>query len=335
MSKKKKQESDLYYLEQQREQEKKETIEQMMKRKKDKERKQRIEEKKKQEFISNQFDSEMEKVIQMTNKNNQKQEQERRKKISKQEKKRFKKIKKIKTILKLIVLIGLISGSITFALTSPIFNIKDIKVEENNKIPSETIISLSTLQIEENIFKFYNKTIENNIKENPYVEKVSIHRKLPNTVEIKVTERVAQYAVDYMGQYAYINTQGYILEIAQTNNNMPIIQGATTKEDEFKPGKRLCDEDLNRLEDTIQIMSVMKESGLNEEVTSIDISNKNEYIIYLADEKKKIHIGDTSNLSNKILYVQAIIEQEKNTEGDIFVNGDINNGFNPYFRDKV
>ena len=49
-----------------------------MKRKKDKERKQRIEEKKKQEFISNQFDSEMEKVIQMTNKNNQKQEQERR-----------------------------------------------------------------------------------------------------------------------------------------------------------------------------------------------------------------------------------------------------------------
>ena len=92
---------------------------------------------------------------------------------------------------------------------------------------------------------------------------------MPNTVEIKVTERVAQYAVDYMGQYA-------------------IIQGATTKEDEFKPGKRLCDEDLNRLEDTIQIMSVMKESGLNEEVTSIDISNKNEYIIYLADEKKKI-----------------------------------------------
>ena len=219
MSKKKKQGSDLYYLEQQREQEKKETIEQMMKRKKDKERKQRIEEKKKQEFISNQFDSEMEKVIQMTNKNNQKQEQERRKKISKQEKKRLKKIKKIKTILKLIVLIGLISGSITFALTSPIFNIKDIKVEENNKIPSETIISLSTLQIEENIFKFYNKTIENNIKENPYIEKVSIHRKLPNTVEIKVTERVAQYAVDYMGQYAYINTQGYILEIAQTNNN--------------------------------------------------------------------------------------------------------------------
>ena len=296
MAKRRKEENDLYYLEKQREEET---------------------------------------VINMANQNHKKQMQTKKKKISKKERKRQKRIKRVKFILKLVVIIGIIAGGTTFALVSPIFNIKDIIVTDNNKVPNDTIISLSTLQLEQNIFKFYNKNIENKIKENPYIEKVTIHRNLPSTVEIKVTERVAQYAVDYMGQYAYINTQGYILEIAQTNNNMPIIQGATTKEDEFEPGKRLCDEDLNRLEDTIQIMSVMKESGLNEEVTSIDISNKNEYIIYLADEKKKIHIGDTSNLSNKILYVQAIIEQEKNTEGDIFVNGDINNGFNPYFRDKV
>ena len=206
---------------------------------------------------------------------------------------------------------------------SPIFNIKDIIVTDNNKVPNDTIISLSTLQLEQNIFKFYNKNIE------------TIHRKLPSTVEIKVTERVAQYAVDYMGKYAYINTQGYILELAENNQDMPIIQGASTNEEEFQLGNRLNNEDLNKLEDVIAIMDVMKQYKLNEKVTSIDISNKNEYIIYLADEKKKVHIGDTSNLSNKILYVQAIIEQEKGTEGDIFVNGDLNNGFNPYFRDKV
>ena len=116
---------------------------------------------------------------------------------------------------------------------------------------------------------------------------------------------------------------------------MPIIQGATTKEDEFEPGKRLCDEDLNRLEDTIQIMSVMKESGLNEEVTSIDISNKNEYIIYLEEEQKTVHIGDSSNLNNKILYILAILEAEKGKKGDIYVNGDLNNKFQPYFRESV
>ena len=296
MAKRRKEENDLYYLEKQREEET---------------------------------------VINMANQNHKKQMQTKKKKISKKERKRQKRIKRVKFILKLVVIIGIIAGGTTFALVSPIFNIKDIIVTDNNKVPNDTIISLSTLQLEQNIFKFYNKNIENKIKENPYIEKVTIHRNLPSTVEIKVTERVAQYAVDYMGKYAYINTQGYILELAENNQDMPIIQGASTNEEEFQLGNRLNNEDLNKLEDVIAIMDVMKQYKLNEKVTSIDISNKNEYIIYLADEKKKVHIGDTSNLSNKILYVQAIIEQEKGTEGDIFVNGDLNNGFNPYFRDQV
>lgn len=296
LAKRRKEENDLYYLEKQREEET---------------------------------------VINMANQNHKKQMQTKKKKISKKERKRQKRIKRVKFILKLVIIIGIIAGGTTFALVSPIFNIKDIIVTDNNKVPNDTIISLSTLQLEQNIFKFYNKNIEDKIKENPYIEKVTIHRKLPSTVEIKVTERVAQYAVDYMGKYAYINTQGYILELAENNQDMPIIQGASTNEEKFQLGNRLNNEDLNKLEDVIAIMDVMKQYKLNEKVTSIDISNKNEYIIYLADEKKKVHIGDTSNLSNKILYVQAIIEQEKGTEGDIFVNGDLNNGFNPYFRDKV
>ena len=32
---------------------------------------------------------------------------------------------------------------------------------------------------------------------------------------------------------------------------------------------------------------------------------------------------------------KAIIEKEKGKEGDIFVNGDLNNKFQPYFREKV
>ena len=82
-------------------------------------------------------------------------------------------------------------------------------------------------------------------------------------------------------------------------------------------------------------MSSAKENNLDTEVTNIDISDKNEYIIYLEQEKKRIHLGDSSNLSNKMLYIVAILEQEKDNEGDIFVNGDLNNRFQPYFRKKV
>ena len=36
-----------------------------------------------------------------------------------------------------------------------------------------------------------------------------------------------------------------------------------------------------------------------------------------------------------MLYVVAIIEQEKGKEGDIYANGDLNNKFQIYFREKV
>lgn len=334
MSKKTK-EVDLYY----EEQEKKETIEDMMKRKKQKERERRINQKKSEEKEKEKKDEKFEfdtnTAINMINKNKLKKDEENRKKVTKQEKKRKKKLKKIKLIIKIFLLIAIIAGGITFSLTSPIFYIKDIKVINNNVIPSDTIISLSGLKTDENIFKFYKNNIIEKIKENPYVENIEIHRKLPSTIEINVTERVATYNIDYMGKYAYINTQGYILEISEDSKNMPIILGYSTNEGDIIPGNRLNNEDLIKLEDVIKIMNATKECGLDGQVTSIDINDENNYTISLNEEKKIVHLGDSSNLSNKMLYIKAIIEEEKGTEGEIFVNGDLNNKFNPYFREKV
>ena len=101
----------------------------------------------------------------MTNRNRIKKEEEKKKQLSKEQKKKKKKRnKRIKTILKIIIFLGIISGGIVFALTSPIFNIKDIKVINNNQVSQDTIISLSGLNADENIFKFYSNNIEDKIK---------------------------------------------------------------------------------------------------------------------------------------------------------------------------
>ena len=308
--------------------------EEKLKKKKSKEREKRIQ-KNKQQNKEMQFDLETETVIQMTNKNKIRKDEQKRKELNRQERKRKKRNKKIKFFLKLFLFVGLILGAVIFALTSPIFNIKDIKVINNSNVSSDTIISLSELKTEENIFRFYATNIANKIKENPYIEEVKIHRKLPSTVEIEVKEREIKYSVDYMSKYAYIDKQGYILEISDNIKGETIIQGIKTKEDEVTVGNRLCNEDLSRLQDVIKIINSANENGLEGKVTSIDISNKNEYSMYIEEEKKKVHLGDNTNLSNKMLYVIAIIEQEKGKEGDIYINGNLNDKFKPYFREKV
>ena len=323
---------DIYYMN--NGQARKENIEDLMKKKKQKEREKRIKQNKMQKQ-ENEFDLDTETVINMTNKNKIKKEEERRKELNRKERKRKKRNKRIKLILKIVLLIAIISGGTAFALISPIFNIKDIQVLNNSLVNSETIISLSEIKTEQNIFKFSSGKAKEKIKENPYIENVKIHRKLPSTIQIEVEERVPTYSVDYVGKYAIINNQGYILEISEDNKGLPIILNSKTAEGEITTNQRLNDEDLEKLEDVLKIMSSAKENNLDTEVTNIDINDKNEYIIYLEQEKKTIHLGDSSNLSNKMLYIVAILEQEKDIEGDIFVNGDLNNKFQPYFREKV
>ena len=336
MSKKQKfekeQEVNLYYFDNGQEQD--ETIDDIMKRKKVKEREKRIEERKKQDY-DDKFDFDTETVIGMTNKNKIKQEEQKKKEFIKQQRKRNRLIKRIKRIVKFTLLLGIIIGAIVFATCSPIFNITDIEVLNNNRVSSETVISLSGINTNENIFRFIATKVSNNIKQNAYIEDVKIRRVLPNKVQIEVTEREPRFSIPVLGEFAYMSTQGYILEITQNELNLPIIYGLQTAEENITAGNRISKEDLESLEMILRIMNVMGDSGLSEKVTSIDISDKNDYSIYMQEERKTIHLGDGSNLSNKMLYVMAILEEEKDVAGEIFANGDLNSDFRVYFREEV
>ena len=158
---------------------------------------------------------------------------------------------------------------------------------------------------------------------------------MPNKVQIEVTEREPKFSIPVLGEFAYISTQGYILQITQNELNLPIIYGLQTAEENIVAGNRIVEKDLVSLETILKIMNAMKDSGLSEKVTSIDISNKNDYSIYMQEERKTIHLGDGSDLSNKILYVMAILEEEKDVAGEIFANGDLNSNFKVYFREEL
>ena len=311
-----------------------ETIEDLMKRKKNRERQKRLEQKKKYEN-DEKFDFDTETVIGMTKKNKIKKEEQKKKEFAKKQRKRNRVLKKIKIILKSIILLGAISGAIIFATCSPIFNISDINVVDNNRISEDTVISLSGLSKNENIFRFIKSKVKNNIKQNAYIDEVEIKRIIPNKVQIRVTEREPQYCMPILGEFAYIDEQGYILEIAQNDLQLPIIYGMQMAEENIKAGNRINDEDLVSLETVLKIFNILKDNQLYDKVTSIDISNKSDYIVYMQNEKKTIHLGDASNLSNKMLYVIAILEQEKDVEGEIFANGELNSNFKVYFREKI
>lgn len=244
-----------------------------------------------------------------------------------------KKRKKVFRTIKVLLLIGVILGGTIYFLLSPIFNITEINVSGNSKISSEEIISLSGIQKNENTFKINKKTVKDKIRENPYIDTISIKRTLPDSITIYVTERVATYRINKANTYMLINNQGYMLEITDEENNLPIITGLQTTDEEIQEGNRLRVEDLEKLEDVLKISESAKTNEIYGLITEIDISEKDNYRLVIPSEKKIIHLGDTSKLPVKMGYIISIMEKEKD-EGEILVNTDLENE-GAIFRKKV
>ena len=260
-------------------------------------------------------------------------EKPKKKKVKKKNSKQEKLRRKRNRIIRFIILIFLFLAVGVFALVSPIFNIKNIEVEGNDKIDSSTIESLSGIQIGKNIFKINKNNIISNIKESQYIDKVSIKRKLPGTVQIIVDERKIAYQVKVINSYVYLDYQGYILEVASSVKKVPQIVGLTTDQDTLLNGKRLSNKDIKTSINTLaKIMESAKSADIWNLITTITIKN-NEYILDLNKENKIVYLGKGKDLTNMMMYVKAILQNEKESKGEIYVNGDLNSGFKPYFRE--
>ncbi len=242
----------------------------------------------------------------------------------------IRKKKKIKNTIRFIILLIIMLGIGAFLCTSKVFKIQEIKIFGNEQIMKEE------LQVEDkighNIFLISKIKIEKDFKKNPYVKKVTTKKVLPNKLEITIEERQKDFMIKTEDGYIYMDKQGYLLEKSSINLEKIILTGYTTKE--LEPGKRLEDEDLEKLEDIRNIIKNCKKIEIYDIITTIDISDEDEYIIYIESMRKLIYIGDSSNLANKMLFIEDMLEKEQGKEGKIFVNGDFSEGFQAYFREE-
>lgn len=245
------------------------------------------------------------------------QQVKKKQKYSKKKKRRLK-------IIKWTSIIILILVAITLFLLSDVFNIKEIEVINNSKIPAQEIIELSGLQTNENRFKFLKIAVEEKIRQDPYIDMVKIKRKLDGTVEIEVIERVTTYMLILENQYAYINNQGYILEITDAKLEVPTITGYTSEN--LEAGHRLVVEDLRKLDTVIQIVKTAEEKSLDKKITNIDITDDKDFLITMESENKLIHMGNSSNINDKFINIDAVLKDTEGQKGEIFVK-DINKVF--------
>lgn len=232
-----------------------------------------------------------------------------------------------KKTIKIIGIMLLLALLIVILLSSSLFNIKAIEVSGNQKLSSEKIISLSSLELYSHILRFSKNKIIENIKENAYIESVKITRIYPNTVSIEVEEREAKYMLQFADSYVYINNQGYMLDISNEKLELPVLVGFTTDLSNIKTGNRVDIDDLKKLNTVIKICDSAQLNDLGNLITKIDISNSKNYSIELESKGKIVYLGecsDYSDLKTRMLYLKAVLEKSEGKNGEIFLDIDLN-----------
>lgn len=251
-------------------------------------------------------------------------------KICKQREIEKKKRKRKKTTLIVFAITTLAVCLGTYLSISPTYKIQKILIKGNEQLTKEKIQEIAEINIGDNILFKSKKVLEVKLKQNGGIEKVKIKKIYPNSIEIEITERKTQFQVKTENEkYIYIDEQGYIIDCSNDKGDFPTIIGMGITEVDSVNKKRLEGKDLSKMENILQIQEECKKIEIANKITQIQVEE--EYVIKLENEGISINFGDVTDLKNRMYYVSAILKQEAGNKGTIYVNGNLNEGFFPYF----
>ena len=250
--------------------------------------------------------------------------------INKQREIEQKKRKRRKNILITLIIMIVLVGIGVYLFISPTFKIKTIVVNGNSQISKDKILELADIKTGDNIFLKLSKVIEVKLKQNGAIEEVKVNKLYPSRVEIEIKERSKRFQIETEKEnYIYIDEQGYIIGCSSDKLELPIITGMDITETDVNKEKRLDDKDINRMENILQIYEECKKIDIDEKITKMEVND--EYIFNLENDGIIINLGNATNLKDRMYYVSAILKQESGNRGTIYVNGNLNEGFLPYF----
>ena len=112
-------------------------------------------------------------------------------------------------------------------------------------------------------------------------------------------------------QISTLSVSGNALEVSTIKQNI-------------SSGQRLIKEDLIKLNTIAKIINFCKYNAIENKITNINVTEETDYILKFEEDKKKVYLGDASNLSERLSLLKTILEKEKNKEIEIFMNGDVN-----------
>lgn len=215
-----------------------------------------------------------------------------------------------------------ISGIIIYLMSTSIFDIKTIIVRGNHYYSEKQVITLSDAQTGVNIFwGAGDSKIKNRLKKDPYFDNVSIRRRLPSTLVIKVEERKQIAAVEYGDKYVVIDPKGVVLRTGKIDPKLTLISGLKIRE--MKKGQGLKVKQSKSFEKTLKMLEAMEKGDIFFKKTTFEEGQNANIRAYILDNlvvrgkpayvMKRLNSGDLQKVVNNLV-------KNGNARGTIYID---------------
>lgn len=189
----------------------------------------------------------------------------------------------------------------------PWFNITQKTFVGLESLTEDKILSVIELDNKNsNLFAFNSIKAKKNLKKNPYIEDVTITKKLPNSIIINIKERKVRGYVPYLKNYLYIDDNGLVLDVQSSYTQpRPVVVGLDFKT--FSLGNPLPVESTQTFNTIVELSKLMTKYQLIEDVVKVDVSNPEDIHLYI--NNINVYFGDFTNSNKKISLLNEIIKQ--------------------------
>ena len=225
--------------------------------------------------------------------------------------KKKKKGKKAFIIILIFLIIGVLASGCYLLFTSATFDVSEVELNGTERYTKEEIMSSLDISLGKNIFiEFFSYNLEI-INKFPYLSDINLNIKLPNKIQLNVSERTSKYlAYDKeKNKFFKIDGEGYILEegkIEEKTEDEMLVYGITFA-DEIIFGEKINEIDYSKILTYLNVKKEYDKSGIGMTITKVSFENS--LTTLTLDDKLIVKFPNEIELEYKMNFLKGIIEK--------------------------
>ena len=209
----------------------------------------------------------------------------------------------------------LIVAAIAVALAL-FFKAENLSVSGNSRYSSAQVMEASEVEVGENLFFLNKYEVARRISAAlPYVESVSIHRTLPDTLNIHISECVCGVALEQEGKVWVLCQTGKIVgcQTGKMPEGYTVVTGVTLAAPEMGTQMASAEGSEAALEQLKEILSQLRKKGMLGNVQSIDLTQSEKITLRYLD-RLNVELPWNADLDYKFDFLAAVVAKLEDYE---------------------